>query len=80
MSERRSVTGSSCGGIERGHYTLAIACVGLGDKEQAFYWLEKAYQHRGEDIILLKVDPRLDKLRSHLHFQDLMRRLGLLPG
>ena len=55
----------------------------LGDKEQAFYWLEDAYTHRREsynDPYLwgrLKIDPGFDSLRSDPRYENLMHRLGL---
>jgi TolB-like protein len=66
-AERRSVP--------RFPFTWAYA--GLGDKEQAFAWLEKAYQERRARMYLLNVDPLLDPLRSDPRFQDLVRRAGL---
>jgi len=51
----------------------------LGDKDKAFEWLEKAYQDVDEDLLILKVDPMFDPLRSDSRFQDLLRRIGLPP-
>ena len=51
--------------------------VGLGDKEQAFIWLEKAYQERSNYVAYLKVFPLLDPLRSEPRFADLVKRVGL---
>jgi eukaryotic-like serine/threonine-protein kinase len=58
-------------------YTYAVAYAGLGDKDQAFQWLERSYQDRGWDITYLKVDPFMDNLRSDPRFADLVRRVGL---
>ncbi len=58
-------------------YDVAAIYVGLGQKDQAFDWLEKAYQERSDWLRYLKVDPRLDPLRSDLRFPDLVRRVGL---
>ena len=58
-------------------YLIAIVYVGLGDKDQAFAWLEKAYQDRSAFLIWLKVEPLFDNLRSDPRFQDLLRRVGL---
>ena len=58
-------------------YNIAIAYVGLGDKDQAFAWLERAYADRSFYITWLKYDPQLDSLRSDLRFADLVRRVGL---
>jgi TolB-like protein/DNA-binding winged helix-turn-helix (wHTH) protein/Tfp pilus assembly protein PilF len=51
--------------------------LGLGDKEQAFVWLEKAYQERSNFVAYLKVFPLLDPIRSDRRFDDLIRRVGL---
>ena len=58
-------------------YWMATLYVGLGDKDQAFAWLEKAYEERSGGLIWLGVDPRLDSLRSDPRFSDLVRRIGL---
>ncbi|HEV8189845.1 MAG TPA: winged helix-turn-helix domain-containing protein [Pyrinomonadaceae bacterium] len=51
--------------------------LGLGDNEQAFVWLEKAYQERSNFVAYLKVFPLLDPIRSDRRFDDLIRRVGL---
>jgi TolB-like protein/Tfp pilus assembly protein PilF len=53
------------------------AHIGIGDKDQAFVWLEKAYTEHSNTLITLKVEPGYDSLRSDPRFQDLMRRVGL---
>src|ERR1700686_533796 len=58
-------------------YLIAVVYVGLGVKEQAFAWLEKAYQDRSAALLWLKVEPLFDPLRSDPRFQDLLRRIGL---
>jgi len=51
--------------------------VGLGEKEQAFAWLEKVYEERNGVLLLLKVWPVLDPLCSDPRFAYLLRRVGL---
>jgi len=58
-------------------YDIALVHTGFGDKERAFEWFEKAYQERSSALIWLKVDARLDRLRSDQRFRDLMRRVRL---
>ena len=59
-------------------YMIATIYAGLGDKDRAFEFLEKAYQERSPDIpYFLKADLRVDSLRSDPRFQDLVRRVGL---
>ena len=57
-------------------YGIAIIHAGLGEKDQAFEWLEKAYEVRDQGMSSLKVDPTLDPLRSDARFQDLLRRMN----
>lgn len=47
----------------------------LGDKEKAFFWLEKAYDERS-GLNFLQVDPDFDNLRSDPRYTDLVRRMG----
>jgi tetratricopeptide (TPR) repeat protein len=51
----------------------------LGDKEQAFVWLEKLCQERSYWAIYLKVVPSLDPFRADPRFADLLRRRQLAP-
>jgi len=51
----------------------------LGEKDQAFEWLEQSYDTREGDIWLLKVAPQFDPLRDDPRFQDLLRRMNLEP-
>jgi adenylate cyclase len=67
QSKTRFVTPSS----------IAVIYSALGDKDQAFAWLEKAYQVHDGILVRLKVDPRFDSLRSDPRFADLVRRVGL---
>ncbi len=52
--------------------------VGLGEKDKAFEWLEKAYEDRsiGSSFAGIKVDPVFDPLRSDPRFADLLRRMN----
>jgi adenylate cyclase len=58
---------------------IAVIYLGLGDKTQAFDWLQKAYEDRSAWLVYLKVDPLFDNVRSDPRFGDLMRRVGLSP-
>lgn len=62
-------------------FFLSWACAGLGRKDQAFAWLEKAYETRSQqhDMIFIAVDPRFDPLRSDSRFDAFLRRAGLPP-
>ncbi len=58
-------------------YSIAEIYVGLGEKDQAFEWLEKAYQKRNFQMVGLKVNPNFDSLRSDPRFTELLRRMNL---
>jgi hypothetical protein len=58
-------------------YGFGIAYAALGDKDQAFQWLERTLQDRSWEITFLKVDPNLDSLHSDPRFSDLVKRVGL---
>jgi TolB-like protein/Flp pilus assembly protein TadD len=58
-------------------YILATFYAELGEKDKAFAILEKLYEERNGELVLIKVDPRLDNLRDDPRFLDLMRRVGL---
>ncbi len=59
--------------------TMAFIYIGLAEKNQAFELLDKAYNERDILLVLLKVEPMFDPLRSDPRFQDLLRRVGLPP-
>ena len=60
-------------------YGIATIYAGLGDKEQAFAYLEKEYANGAFYLNYLKVDPEVDNLRSDPRFADLLRRVRLAP-
>ena len=51
--------------------------VGLGDKDQAFAWLDKSIAVHSPGLTALKVDPVYDPLRSDPRFEVILRRIGL---
>jgi len=55
---------------------LAVVFSGLGDKENALYWLEKAQEIHVSDMIGIGRDPRFVELRSDRRFQALVQRLN----
>jgi len=60
-----------------GRYETALVYAGLGDKKEAFKWLEDSYRAHDVGLVYLKIDPCLDPLRSDPRFDDLLRRVGL---
>jgi len=60
-------------------YNIALIYAALGERDQAFEWLQRSTADGPSALGYLKVDPRLDSLRSDPRFQDLLRRLGFPP-
>jgi tetratricopeptide (TPR) repeat protein len=58
-------------------YVTASSSAMLGEKDQAFEYLNKAVEKREWWIIVLNVDPTLDSLRADPRFAELVRRVGL---
>jgi len=58
---------------------FALVYAGLDDQDQAFSWLEKAYEERFYRLAYLKVEALWDPLRSDPRFADLLRRVGIPP-
>jgi tetratricopeptide (TPR) repeat protein len=57
-------------------YEIAVIYAGLGDKDSAFEWLEKAYKERSNALARFRMDPRLRSLQADLRFLDLLRRMN----
>jgi TolB-like protein/Tfp pilus assembly protein PilF/class 3 adenylate cyclase len=66
--------------MEKKHYASRIARVyvyaGLGDKDKAFEWLEKAYQERSDSLAWFRKDPESKSLQADPRFAVLMRKIG----
>ena len=60
-------------------YTVATIYTGLGQKDQAFKWLDKAFEERDIWLMNLRVDPLFKSLRSDHRFSDMLGRIGLTP-
>jgi TolB-like protein/Flp pilus assembly protein TadD len=56
---------------------LALVYAALGENDTAFKWLEKSYENREESLLNLKVDPKVDGLRSDPRFTVLLRKIGV---
>jgi serine/threonine protein kinase/Flp pilus assembly protein TadD len=78
-AEAQSILKDLTGFSRTGQYVsgsdFAIVYIGLGDKDRAFEYLEKAFAERDFIMTFLKVDPIFDPLRSDPRFQDLLRRM-----
>ncbi|MDQ3252950.1 MAG: hypothetical protein M3R15_03420, partial [Acidobacteriota bacterium] len=60
-------------------YFVAIVYTGLGEKDQAFVWLRRAYEDRHPGLVLLKIDPRFNHLRDDARFTEIVRQLDFGP-
>jgi len=58
-------------------YGIALVYAGLGDKNEAFAWLNKAVEGRSHWLVWLNRDPRWDRLRSDSRFDELKKRVAL---
>ena len=56
---------------------VAVVYGALGEHDQAFRWLEQAYEARSGLLVHAKVEPIFDDLREDPRFTNLLRRLGL---
>ena len=56
---------------------VALLCSMLEERNEAFAWLEKAYQDRDMRVCRLKVDPRWDAMRFEPRFVAILKRIGL---
>jgi adenylate cyclase len=66
--------------MEKHRYVSRFAHVyiytGLGDKNKAFEWLEKAYQERSDSLAWFRFDPESKSLKSDPRFAPLMHKVG----
>jgi eukaryotic-like serine/threonine-protein kinase len=58
-------------------FEMALINVGLGHRDRAFAWLDQAVRDRSDLLVYLKVDPRLDPIRSDRRFTALLAKVGL---
>ena len=58
-------------------FELASLHFALGQTDEGFHWLAKAFQDRCFELISLRVDPRWESLRGNPRFHKLFDQLGL---
>jgi TolB-like protein/Flp pilus assembly protein TadD len=58
-------------------FEIASIQFALGQQEQGFDWLKKAFKDRCFELVAIKVDPRFDSLKNNTTFMDLASQLGL---
>ena len=82
--EEAHVVATQLGDLSRRTYVsplwMTIFQTGLGEKDQAFQWLERVFAERaGGGAVSLKVNPVFDNLRSDPRFLDFLRRANFAP-
>ena len=55
---------------------FAQAYIGVGEKNQALTWMERAYEEHDQGMVYIKAYPGWDALRSEPRFQALVRRMN----
>jgi len=58
-------------------FSVALIYIGLGDRDNAMHWLEKAYRDRSTYMVYIKIDALLDPVRSDPRFTDLLHNMEL---
>lgn len=58
-------------------FSMAQAYVGLGDKDQAFAWLDKGFEEREMKMNTLRVEPSFDPIRSDTRFAVMLKKMRL---
>jgi len=56
-------------------YFIGLAYLGLGDKEKALAWIDKAVEEHSHWVLFLRTDPAFDELRSHGQFGKLIEKV-----
>jgi Flp pilus assembly protein TadD len=78
-AEAEAVIKELAGKYEKGQaigQDLAAVYAGLGDKDQAFAWLQKDFQTRSGLLAWTRWAPAFESLRSDRRYADLLRRMG----
>jgi len=63
-----------------GAYEIALVYAGLGEKDEAFVWLQRALETRDRGMHFLQIDPPLDPLRSDPRFKQILHRAAERPN
>ena len=58
-------------------YSTAKVYAALGNEDEAFAWLDKAYGNRDDHLPMIKVDPAMGNLRSDPRFTEMVARVRL---
>ena len=58
-------------------YAMALVHAGLGEGDDAFEWLDRAFEAHDVHLVFLPIDPKWDGLRADPRFAALLKRAGL---
>ena len=58
-------------------YTISVLYARLGDKQNAFHYLDEAYAKRDASLTSIRFDPDLDLLHADPHYAALLSKMGL---
>ncbi len=58
-------------------YSIAVIYLGLGEKDPAVEWLQRAVAEHGSDMVFINFDQRFDGLHSDPRFVELVHKIGL---
>jgi len=58
-------------------YDLAVIYAGIGNRDEALQWLQRAYKERCGELLYIKVDPRLGSLHTEPKYLALTKEMGL---
>ncbi len=57
-------------------YEFAVVYVSLGDRDQTFFYLDKAFKERSENLGFIRNEPIFDSVRDDARYAELMRKIG----
>lgn len=57
---------------------IALVFSALGEKDKAFEWLEKSFEHHEESLCSLKIDPKFDPIRDDTRFNIFLKKIKLV--
>ena len=63
--------------IDQVYRGMALIYAALGENDSAFKYLEQSYERHEEAILSLKVDPKVDPVRSDPRFMALLKKIGI---
>jgi hypothetical protein len=61
----------------KSYHRIALINFALGENNQGFKWLEKAYEERDVGLVSLKAEPMYDSVRSDPRFKALLKKMNL---